>query len=770
MSQSSLGNARNGYPDQHKNSAFSSEGIEVLSALQHLSQKLSASEEMAAAVQPELSQLQAWHQQFDWLISFGQQSHLLMAVIDLESFQIQSMNPYFRQLVLPLIHDGHHSTSGWNLFEILSEPEQQAMRQLYRRHVLYAALLQQCQIESPEFQRLLNQPILISLPQAGNQIQIELRMRSDRVQVQFSDSLQAQFNQLGLTADCDPQALLEQLLEPNQVQALVDRLDLGQYHIKGWLLLEGIEVTEQQTIQALIQQLIDRDSVLQPQKMQRVNQLMQKLFRADNSLILSAENDQARLILGLENLDQDVETYPMRVLQESLFFQAAEANRVMNVPNLQKSCPTACEQMILAKGVRSLLIIPLVVQSALQSSSIRSKLVGLVGLTSSTPYHFDSVDCRNAEQLIPALTAALRHAIQRRFTKYHPAVEWRFIQEAERRSWGLPPETIVFSNVYPLYGISDIRGSSHERNRAIQADLLHQFQLGVDVVAAVCDATVSSLCRQLRLDLEEQMDQLQQGVNVESEVTLTRYLEENLECHFNFFAQSSPRARAAVAAYQQACDPEHGGVYQARATYDQTIQQINSLLRDTWMRWQAKMQQVVKHYCDVESTDGIDHMIYVGSSIDDHFCPFHLKSLRYDQLRAVCDCARTAFGFKEQIQTDLEITHLVLVQFSTVDIVHDEATERLFDVRGSRDTRYEIVKKRIDKAMDSETRTRITQPGMLTVVYSTTEEWSEYRQYFRYLQRDGWIGDTIEYGSVEPLQGVTGLKFARAAVLPAGDG
>jgi hypothetical protein len=182
------------------------------------------------------------------------------------------------------------------------------------------------------------------------------------------------------------------------------------------------------------------------------------------------------------------------------------------------------------------------------------------------------------------------------------------------------------------------------------------------------------------------------------------------------------------------------------------------------------MQQVVKHYCDVESTDGIDHMIYVGSSIDDHFCPFHLKSLRYDQLRAVCDCARTAFGFKEQIQTDLEITHLVLVQFSTVDIVHDEATERLFDVRGSRDTRYEIVKKRIDKAMDSETRTRITQPGMLTVVYSTTEEWSEYRQYFRYLQRDGWIGDTIEYGSVEPLQGVTGLKFARAAVLPAGDG
>ncbi|MEM1308861.1 MAG: GAF domain-containing protein, partial [Cyanobacteria bacterium P01_H01_bin.153] len=100
---------------------------------------------------------------------------------------------------------------------------------------------------------------------------------------------------------------------------------------------------------------------------------------------------------------------------------------------------------------------------------------------------------------------------------------------------------------------------------------------------------------------------------------------------------------------------------------------------------------------------------------------------------------------------------------------HDETTERLFEVRGTRDTRYEIVKKRIDKALEINTQKRITQPGCLTLVYSTDEEWKEYQEYLRFLQREGWVGIDIELGSVEPLQGVTGLKFARVRVLAAAE-
>ncbi|MBW4489541.1 MAG: hypothetical protein KME12_17300 [Trichocoleus desertorum ATA4-8-CV12] len=109
----------------------------------------------------------------------------------------------------------------------------------------------------------------------------------------------------------------------------------------------------------------------------------------------------------------------------------------------------------------------------------------------------------------------------------HPAVEWRFLQEAERQSWGLPPEPVVFANVYPLYGISDIRGSSDERNRAIQADLLEQFRLGLAVVDAVCQYQETALGEQLRLDLLEHIDRLQAEITVDAEMTALKYLSDS---------------------------------------------------------------------------------------------------------------------------------------------------------------------------------------------------------------------------------------------------
>ena len=271
----------------------------------------------------------------------------------------------------------------------------------------------------------------------------------------------------------------------------------------------------------------------------------------------------------------------------------------------------------------------------------------------------------------------------------------------------------------------------------------------------------------MRIDLLAYTEKLQENVTVDAEVTAINYLRNHLENYFDYFSQCNEQAFAAVEAYRNACANENQCVYTARDRFDQLINQIRSDLRTNWERHQVKMQQIIPHYCDLECTDGIDHMIYVGASIEHTFSPFHLHSLRYEQLRAVCESARTAFSFKELYETELQLTHLILVQDTPVDIFHDEKTEKLFDVRGTSDTRYEIVKKRLDKGVDAETHTRITQPGMLTIVYSTEDEWEEYQQYVRYLVRDGLIDCPIEFGNVAPLQGVTGLKFARVRVLPA---
>jgi hypothetical protein len=777
---------------------------------------------------PEVQQLQQLVQQVDWLSYFQRCSKLLAAVIEPTTLTLCYANDYFCQLT-GIVLEGSTSENGVGNFgnalrQLLSESDNAAVQRLYVRHLLYLVLRDFYQFNSQGC-RLLDTPVMLSLqsPLYSEPRYVEFWLRSEQLTITRLDPHIDEFADLGLQ-QMTREELEQKLTDPNQLRELEQRLQLKNYRVEGWLLLEGADVTERETIRRITQLLIDQDSILQAEKFREVDRQMRSLFRANNTVVLNIEANQTRLFTGSVSAELDQNVYSLDSIQNSHFMQAVQSNQVLAVPDLAQDCRTEGGQKLLNLGVRSLLLIPLVPQVgqvsgtgcqseeraegadggaeearvgkhsgrftphaslSSQNSNLKAQnslptpptlasrppVVGLVGLMSDRPNNFDALDCRHAEQLIPAFTTALieaqRQLVQRSFiTSIHPAVEWRFLQEAERRSLGLPAEPILFTEVYPLYGISDIRGSSDERNRAIQTDLLEQFQLGLAIVEAACAGRETALGKQLHQDLLEHVHQLQAGVTVDAEVSCIRYLQNNLETYFDYFAQCGEGTIAAVEAYRSACANDHLCVYDARASYDETIGKINALLRETWDCWQMKMQQVSPHYCDTEATDGIDHMIYAGQSIDPKFGTFQLRSLRYEQLRAVCACARTAFSIQEKYQTDMQVTHLVLVQDATVDIFHDEKTERLFDVRGTRDTRYEIVKKRIDKALDESTQIRITQPGMLTIVYSTSEEWEEYQRYVHYLSREGWTNSEIEMGAVQPLQGVNGLKYARVRVLP----
>jgi len=737
-----------------------------------------------APVADAIEQLKVWQPEIDWLSYVQHYSQLLMALIEPGTFSLRYANDYFCRLTgidQKAVTESDQVGREIRLLELFPDLTHTAIGSLYRQHVLYLVLRDLYHLTLPSW-RVLDEPVIFSLNSSlyAEPRWIKLAIRSPQIKVSRINLEIDELADLNLQ-QISPEACSLLLMDTTVLEAWGQRLCLENYQLEGLLLLEGSDVTEQESLRHTTQLLIERDSILRPDKFRRINKRLRSLFRCTNTLILNPENDQARLFMGQARKELKVIHCSMQSLAGSHLLRAAEANRVWNVPDLTLDCPTEFERSLLQQGIRSLLVIPLVAKSMKtmkkedrelrnkkRTESLSPTLVGVVGLMSDRPFNFDSVDCKHAEELIPPLTAvALRQVIQQRFSDIHPAVEWRFLQEAERRSWGLPPETIAFNNVYPLYGISDIRGSSEERNRSIQADLLAQFQLALNVVEAVCKAQQTALGEQLRIDLLTHIEQIQEKLTVDAEVTTLKYLSDRIEIYFDYFAQCSAEAKAAVEAYHLSCANDHKSVYIARAQYDQMINQINGLLKETWDRRQVRMQQVIPHYCDVELTDGINHMIYVGESIDPKFSLFHLRSLRYEQLQAICDCARTAFNLQTLYGTKLEVTHLVLIQDLTIDIFHDENTEKLFEVRGTRDIRYEIVKKRIEKAVDEHTQTRITQPGMLTLVYSTEEEWAEYQQYFRYLAREGWVGSEIQSGNVEMLQGINGLKFARVRILPA---
>jgi hypothetical protein len=125
--------------------------------------------------------------------------------------------------------------------------------------------------------------------------------------------------------------------------------------------------------------------------------------------------------------------------------------------------------------------------------------------------------------------------------------------------------------------------------------------------------------------------------------------------------------------------------------------------------------------------------------------------------------ARKAERLKERLRVPLETAHLVLVQ-STPLSIRFRPDEKQFDGDGTYNIRYEILKKRIDKAVIKGTAERLTQPGRIAIIYSQAREAGEYREYIDYLRVSGYLTDDVEEVELENLQGIQGLHALRVTV------
>lgn len=105
----------------------------------------------------------------------------------------------------------------------------------------------------------------------------------------------------------------------------------------------------------------------------------------------------------------------------------------------------------------------------------------------------------------------------------------------------------------------------------------------------------------------------------------------------------------------------------------------------------------------------------------------------------------------------LSITSIILAHSNPLAI-RFRMDEKRFDVDGAYNIRYEILKKRIDKAYIKGTSERLTQPGKLSIVYSQDWEAEEYLQYIQYLQSIEYLDKNIERIELEDLQGTAVIK------------
>ncbi|OYQ38262.1 GAF domain-containing protein [Flavobacterium cyanobacteriorum] len=429
-------------------------------------------------------------------------------------------------------------------------------------------------------------------------------------------------------------------------------------------------------------------------------------------------------------------------------------------------------QHLLAQDVRSCILAPIIKNN---------KLLGLVELVSSRPKELNSINANKLAYILPFLSDTIERyyselqnqidaIIQNEYTAIHHSVYWKFREEALQHinsaSRNLAYKEIVFREVYPLYGQIDIKGSSTARNESIEKDLILQIESLLSLFRFIFKTEKLPLIEQHIYELEKLENQLKSELKADTEAVVQNYVINEIHPVLQHFDSANTEIHDKIAAYFASLDDKMKLVYDSRKDFDDALSIINKQMAAVLDRKQEEAQAFFPHYYERFKTDGVEHNLYIGASISPKhsYNPIYLDNLRLWQLQAMCEMENEYYKLRPTLPYDLDVTSLILV-FSAPISIRFRMDEKRFDVDGTYNARYEVVKKRIDKSYIKGTKERITEKGKITIVYSQKQEEEEYRRYIRFLQHKNMLGNVIESFEVEDLQGVTGLKALRVGVI-----
>lgn len=408
-------------------------------------------------------------------------------------------------------------------------------------------------------------------------------------------------------------------------------------------------------------------------------------------------------------------------------------------------------------------------------------LMGVLELVSPRKNEFNSVNANRLEIVMPLLIDSIERkiremqnqiqaVIQNNYTTLHPSVDWKFKHEAQKyiqqMGMGLlyTLKEISFKDVYPLYGQVDIKDSSITRNLSVKNDLENQLKELIPLFEQLHQYQNIVSAEKNLLKLNSFVNDLSVGINADTEQQIQHYLETRIYPLLKSNASDEVFAKK-IENYFKQTDQAKGEFYVNRRNYERTLSLVNEKLAGILDSRQAEIQTYFPHYYERFKTDGVEHNLYIGSSISpkQKFTIADLNRLRLWQLRVTIEMEMELYLLRNSLPYHLGVTSLILAFSNPLDI-RFRMDEKHFDIDGAYNIRYEVIKKRMDKAHIKNTTERITQQGKITIIYSQKDDEQEYRQYIDLLQKNGLLNDDIERFDVEDLQGVSGLKALRVGV------
>lgn len=579
-------------------------------------------------------------------------------------------------------------------------------------------------------------------------------------------------------SDTEREQIIEHITNP---EVLTTLLPPENFILRGFTVVRAVDVTESEITSALERDLIDQESIFSTEGFKRVQDRLRTLFgQPDLKAGLAGLQGDKVLIFddghasSANCLFTNSNHIPVGKLENSVWLHAVERKEIQRVNDLAKEPNrNPVEQEALDHGVRAMLIAPLF---------FRGEAIGTFNIKSHRVGAFGAVDAEKMRHLAPLFSMALKRGmedmnneiqavIKEKCTAVHPSVEWRFRNAAmdhmERLRQGTPSEMepIIFKEVIPLFGQSDIRGSSEARVQAIQADLTEQLNLAATIMRRAAESKKWPLVDEFKYRIGRRIERIAAGLTTEAESAVAFFLKEEVEPSFSELRGIGPGVSHAIDVYRRAIDPSTGAVHRRRKAFEKSVSRLNERLSGYLDQQQALAQQAFPHYFEKRQTDGIDYMIYLGAAMhpEGKHNSFFLKNLTLWQFETACGMAWHTRQIQKELEIALDTCHLVLVNHTPLAI-RFRYDEKRFDVDGAYDVRHEIIKSRLDKAMVKGGRQRLTQPGHIAVVYSHPKEGRDIQRHIEYLQNRGYLEKDLEAIDLENLPGVRGLRALRVPV------
>jgi hypothetical protein len=575
--------------------------------------------------------------------------------------------------------------------------------------------------------------------------------------------------------------LKSRLADKSNTLALLTRLlPVTQFSIEGITIVNLVEVTAEYALESIKNVIIEHNECTTLSYNDKISIALKTIvgtdnlefglipyLRINNKTVVNAKTGFKSILLQHAKKQNSAD-------YQQLLDEYLKAPRKLIFPEIlpEEKDKYPMIKVLFASGIKSYALLPLYYSGKLVGClEVYTRSAGL--FTTHTLSKLEpafSLLAQLFQNVIADFNNQISHIITDKFTSIQPAVQWRFYEAAyhfmikEGRDEDVKLEAISFKGVQPFYAAIDVKDSSVQRNLAIRKDLNLHFELLENTLNSILGQSVAGLKEHWPSDSLICQYKEHKELSDAEILKIEDYLLRQLPPFLEGLKESHPELCGTVANYLELTGAG-GFVYSNRLQYEKSMQTVNWKINSMLVDFNVTLQEIYPCYFEKFRTDGVEFDIYLGQSIAPELpMPANLvEEFRLRHLRAVAQIAIAAHGLIPALSDYLQTTQLIFVHEKAIDISF-RPDEQRFDVEGGYNIRYQLVKKRIDKAHIRDSDERLTQPGKIAIVYLNSWEAQDYLSYIRILQGEGILNDDVEYIEIEELQGVDGLKALRVGI------